>query len=151
MPDPLFTTDQLRARLSSLTVDRIYDDNGDGSADADPLTQLQRDASSKVRSHLGPVYDTALLTADVSDELVRIALDVAHAMAAQRHPEVLRIDGYRMMEQAEKELKKLREGITNLGIETSPEPAANQGGEALSGNPDDPEPLKRFTDNWGAF
>lgn len=151
MPDPLFTADQLRARLSSLAVDRIYDDNGDGNADADPLTQLQRDASSKVRGHLGPVYDTALLTPGASDELVRIALDVAHAMAAQRHPEVLRIDGYRMMEQAEKELKKLREGVTNLGIETSPEPAANQGGEALSGNPDDPEPLKRFSDNWGDF
>lgn len=149
---PLFTQGQLEARLSKTTVTRIFDDDNDASADSDPIAGLIRDATSKVRAWLGPTYDLDQIDPTKQDEVVRLALDVASAMAAQRHPEYVRIDGYKMMEQAERDLTTLRKGLTNLGIKTAPEPAANQGGEVESGDPDFPDiKPKFFIDGTGDF
>lgn len=149
---PLFTQAQLEARISKLTVQRIYDDDNDGTADNDPIAGLVRDASSKVYSYLGPIYDVALIDPAQQDEVVRLGLDVAQAMAAQRHPEYVRIDGYKMMAQAESDLKNLRKNLTNLGIKTPPEPAANTGGDVESGDPCDPCPQPHvFLDGTGDF
>jgi phage gp36-like protein len=125
---PLITRAQLEERLSVATVRRIFDDNNDGTADSGPLTRLLTDASSKLRATLGPLYDLDKLDPATSDELVRISLDIAHAYAAQRHPEFVRVDGFKLMQQAEKELEKIRAGLANLGTKGTPEPAANQGG-----------------------
>jgi hypothetical protein len=154
-PTPFITKAQLEKRLSSIIVKRIYDDDNDGVADTDPLDQLCMDASSKVRGKLGPVYNPDLLDSATVDEIRRITLDQAHAMAAQRFPEVLRIDGFRLMEQADKDLKALRIGDANLGVNGSPEPAANVGGTVTSGDindPDYPEPKEHFAlDGTGSF
>lgn len=130
--EPLFTKKQLEDRLSATVVRRIYDDNNDGTADTDPIEQLRLDASSKVRGKLGPVYNPELLLGALADELVRIGLDQAVAMAAQRFPEVMRKDWEKLMTQADKDLSELRKGIANLGVNTSPEPAANVGGEVIA-------------------
>lgn len=106
---------QLESRLSKTTLRRIYDDDNDGAADTDPIAGLIRDASSKVLSYLGPDYDIDSLDPAQTDELVRLSLDIAQAMAAQRHPEYVRVDGFKLMTQAMADLKLLRQGFTNLG------------------------------------
>ena len=141
---PLITQDQLEDRLSKLTVQRLYDDDNDGTSDSNPIAGLIRDASSKVYSYLGPIYDLDLIDPTKQDEVVRLTLDVAQAMAAQRRPEYVRIDGYKLMAQADADLKILRNGWTNLGIKAAPEPSANQGGDVDSGNPDDQTPLPKL-------
>jgi hypothetical protein len=128
---------------------RLYDDNNDGIADANAVTQLIRDGSAKVLGYIGPVYNVDLIDPLSQAEVVRLTLDVCQAYAAQRHPEILRVEGYKMMAQAEKDLKQLREGLTNLGITGVPEPAANQGARVLSGNPNSSDFTPRFSDNWG--
>lgn len=123
-----FTRAQLEARLSAKRVKRIYDDNSDGNADTDPINQLRADAASKVRSFLEPMgimddlealFNQAtgeLLSGKVlPDEVVRLSLDVACALAAQRHPEVVRMDWRTMMQQCDSDLCKLRDGKTSLG------------------------------------
>lgn len=136
MADPLITQAQLEARLSSDAVSRIYDDNSDGVADSEPLLQLRKDASSKVRSKLGPSVNVDNLDPATHDEVVRITLDVAHAMAAQRFPEVLRIDGFALMRQAEKDLSEIRTGEADLGTEDEDVDVV-QYGSVVSGTPRD--------------
>ena len=152
MADPLITDEQLTARLSASVVRRLLDDDNDGTGDTDIMLQLRKDASAKVRGHIGPVYDPDTLEENIVDEIVRITLDVAQAMAAQRHPEVMRVDGFELMKQAERDLKKVRIGESNLGTtEDPPGKGANNGGYVASGNPNRTTPRKRFTDNWGDF
>ena len=124
----LFTKAQFEARLSVKKVKRIYDDNSDGSADTNPVNQLRADASSKVRSYLEPMgimpeieelfnqTTGELLSGKVlPDEIVRLALDVGVALAAQRHPEVMRQDWVLLMKQCDSDLCRLRDGKTSLG------------------------------------
>lgn len=123
-----FTKAQLENRLSKKKIARIYDDNVDGNADTDAVNQLRADASSKVRSYLEPMGIMTSLEAlfnqetgellpgkVLPDEIVRLSLDVAVALAAQRHPEVMRQDWRELMKQADADLCKLRDGKTSLG------------------------------------
>ena len=160
-----FTQAQLESRLSAKRVKRIYDDNSDGDADANPIKQLRADASSKVRSYLEPLGVMPTFAAMVNattgelltgqtfpEEIVRLALDVAVALAAQRHPEVVCMDWRPLMEQCDKDLARLREGKTTLGGQGAPAPV-NQGAEVRSGDPDAPElpsPPRTFQ-NMGDF
>lgn len=122
------TKTQFENRIGAKRVKRLYDDNSDGTADTDPVNQLRADASSKVRSYLEPmgIMDSLvalfnqttgeLLTGKVlPDEVIRLTLDVAVALAAQRHPEVMRQDWRLLMQQCDADLKALREGKTSLG------------------------------------
>lgn len=124
----LFTKKQLEDRISSKKVKRLYDDNSDGNADQDPVNQLRADASSKVRSFLEPmgIMTSIVLLFDqttgellpnkvVPEEIVRLSLDVGVALAAQRHPEVMRQDWTLLMKQCDTDLGNLRSGKTSLG------------------------------------
>jgi phage gp36-like protein len=126
MADPYITRAQLENRLSKIVVQRIFDDNNDGSADANPVNQLLKDASSKLRSTLGQLENLDELTAesDTADEVTRLCLDIAQAYAAQRFPEFVRVDGFKLMKQAEADLARLRMGFTNLGTNQVQEPVA---------------------------
>ena len=135
MPYPFVTQKQLEDRLSATTVQRIYDDNRDGVADTDPVAQLLADASSKVAGRLRGVYTIAQLVAATCHELVRVTLDVAVAMAAQRHPEVVRRDWEPLMRQADKDVTAIRLDDASLDTDGAPEPKANVGGQAY------PDPL----------
>lgn len=123
-----FTKAQLENRIGKKKVKRLYDDNSDGVADTDPVNQLRADASSKVRSYLEPLGLMPGFEALVNqttgeletgkafpDEITRLALDVAVALACQRHPEVMRQDWTVLMRQADLDLKNLRDGRTTLG------------------------------------
>jgi phage gp36-like protein len=153
MAEPIITKQQLVARLGLVQFTRVFDDNNDGAADKLSEEQIRKDASGKVRGALGLVYDAALLNADTSDELVRVTLDVAEAMATKRRPSILKGgDWVEMMKQADKDLEMLRKGVANLGITTAPEPAANHGVRITSGNPANPTCLPaKMSDNWGDF
>ena len=153
MADPaLITAEQLTKRIGVAIINRIFDDLDVGTADSDVVEQFVEDASSKVRGALGPIYDVAIMDATTAIELRRIALDCAHAMAAQRHPGALKLDGFAMMDQVNADLKLIRTGLANLGTKNPPEPAANVGGDADSGDPDFPDPKpKFFLDGTGDF
>lgn len=152
MADPIVTKDQLIARLGRVQFDRVFDDNNDGVGDKLSEEQLRKDASGMVRGGIGLVFDVDQLTANLSDELTRVTLDVCEAMATKRRPTVLHGDWTELMKDARESIKSLRMGITNLGIKDPPEPAANQGVRLTSGNPDDPDTYpRRMSDNWGSF
>ncbi len=144
---------QLEDRIGAATLNRIYSDGSeDGVARIDAINSLIRDGSSKVLGFIGSVYDVDLIDEAKQAEIVRLTLDSCQAYAAMRHPEFMRsVDGYKMMIQVDKDLEKLRKGLTNLGTTGAPEPAANQGGEVLSGNPDDPCPPPQFAINGTDF
>ena len=129
MPWPLITQAQLENRLSATVVRRIYDDDNNGTADAAPVALLLLDASSKVAGALGPVYPIDTIremdAAELPGEVVRIALDVAHAMAAQRHPEFVKGDWVELMKAADRDLKMVRDTTHNLGVTGDPEPPTN--------------------------
>jgi phage gp36-like protein len=116
--DPLITKEQLIARLGQNQFDRVFDDNNDGKADKLSEEQVRKDASSKVRGAIGPVYTQAQLTS-ATEELVRITLDVAEAMATRRRPTILKGDWTELMAQADKDLKAVRMTMANLGTDDS--------------------------------
>lgn len=150
-PAPLITRAQLEARYSKTVVDRVFDDANDGEADNDSVQQILLDASSRVRGKIGPVVDLNAIDPLVATEVQRIALDVAGAYLAMRHPELLRRDGFKILEQADKELSEIRLGKSDLGTEAGPE-LQNHGVPVVSGNPDNPNCFpKRFSDGWGDF
>lgn len=160
-----FTQGQLEARLSARRVQRIFDDNNDGTADSAPLKQIRQDASSKVASYLEPVGLMPTLAALVNpttgelldiakgfpEEVVRLSLDVGVALSCQRFPEVMRMEWLPLMTQAEKELCALRDAKTSLGGQGAPE-AVNQGGAVLDGDATRLAPVpQRHFDDMGDF
>lgn len=162
----LFVTQvQLESRLSGKRIKRMYDDDGNGTADLNPVKQLRQDASSKVASYLEPLgiisqmstyFDGTtgeVVSGDVTvhPEIIRLTLDVAQAMAAQRHPTIWQIDWCKLMEAAEGDLKNLRDGKTSLGGNGAPE-VANQGAFLVSGNTaTENATTQRFWDDMGDF
>ncbi len=130
-----FAKADLEDRISVKSVARLFDDNVDGTADITALARLVADASSKVDSYLRNLY-TLPLTAPYPNEVIRLALDVAVAYCAQRHPEVVRKDWEKLMAQAEADLDRLRKGVTRLDVVSTPEPAANHGAAVIHNNPD---------------
>jgi phage gp36-like protein len=128
-----FAKADLEDRISAKIVARLFDDDANGTADTNPLNRLISDASSKVDSYLRGIYPLPL-SAPYPNEVVRLALDVAVAYCAQRHPEVVRRDWEALMKAAEVDLKRLRNGETRLDIVATPEPAANHGASFTNDN-----------------
>lgn len=140
MPWPLITKAQLEARLSKRVVQRLLDDDRDGAADTNVVDRLLLDASGKFAGFAAQIYDIAAIRAMAAnvlpDEVTRLTLDVAQAMAAQRHPEFVRLDGFELMKQVVAELKMLREGMTNTGVADDVAPETQDiGGAVVSGSP----------------
>ena len=121
------TQQDLEDRLGAEVVKQLYDDNLDGTADAGPIARWIKDATSKVDSYLRGIYALPLAL-PVPNEVSRLTLDVAEAMAARRHPNYVRRNWQELMAAAEKDLISLRRGTTRLDVQGAPEPGANQGG-----------------------
>lgn len=152
MAEPIITKAQLIARLGQTQFERVFDDNNDGAPDKLSEEQLRKDASGMVRGGIGLVFDVSALNADISDQLTRVVLDVAEAMATKRRPTILKGDWTALMKDARESIKELRTGIANLGITGAPEPAANHGVRVASGNPAAPARFpSKFSDDWGSF
>jgi phage gp36-like protein len=145
------TITQLQNRLGAATVRRVLDDDADGVADAGPLQSLIDDATSKVAGYLVGVYSLAAIAADPPHEVVRLTLDVAVAMCAQRHPEVMRgLDWVELLKAAERDLLSLRKNLTSLDAEGAPNPQSNEGGE-LFPNPETEYVYTYARDGFGDF
>lgn len=151
MAYPYIVKSDVEKRLSAAVLQQIYDDDNDGTADADPVGSLCADASSKVASYLRGIYDLDAIASAPPHEVIRLSLDVAVAYAAQRFPSYVRRDWEKLMKGAESDLDKLRRGVTRLDVKLTPEPAANEGGSVSSGDPDDPEPKAKFFQDTGLF
>ncbi len=131
--DHLITVEQLEARISAVTLSRVFDDSGQGSADDDAINQILDDVSSMLRGKIGPVADLAGFTPETQSEVRRIGLDVAVAMAAIRHPEVMRKDGIKLMEMARRDLREIRLGHAGIGsTEPALQPDTNDYGVVVS-------------------
>jgi phage gp36-like protein len=128
---PLFiTTADLEDRLGAPMVRRLLDDDADGDADVGPLAALCADATSKVAGYLQGAYNIAAVAANPPREVVRLTLDVAVAMGAQRHPEVMRgHDWVELMKAADRDLTALRKNAVSLDVDGAPNPQANEGGK----------------------
>jgi phage gp36-like protein len=126
---PYNTSSQLSDRLSVARFRRLLDDDADGTADSDVVTQILADASSKVAGYLQGAYDLAAVALNTPHEVVRLTLDVAVAMCAQRFPEVMPgCDWVDLMKAANADLAALRKNAVSLDTDTTPQPAANSGG-----------------------
>jgi hypothetical protein len=127
LPVNLVTVEQVENRIGIEVLKRIFDDDNSGQASGAAVQQLCEDASSKVRGGIGFDYDLDAVTPEAAAatavELRRITLDCAHAMIAIRHPGPLKLDGFALMEQVDRDLKNLRQAQTTLGTKKAPEPA----------------------------
>lgn len=150
MPYPYITQSDLENRISANVVRRIFDDDGDGTADAAAITRILADASAKVAGYLRTMYTLADIEASTPEEVKRITLDVAVAYLTIRNPEYFRGDGAGLLKIAVDELKALRTGESRLDVEGSPEPAENAGGLVEEGDPSlyQPDTFKP-TFGWG--
>lgn len=141
---PLITKEDLEARISPEFLSYVLDDSGTGDADEDAVSLVIADATTWVRGKIGPVFDLGTLNADTAGDLKRIALDVAHAYLAQRHPNIMQVDSSKIFDRCSRDIKAIRMGEASLGTEGTPEPAANQGGDVTSGDVNCPEPQDHF-------
>lgn len=132
----LITQTQLEARLSSNVVAQIYDDNNDGTADTNPITQLLSDASAYVLSWVAPAYGdpASFESSPFASELIRAALDAAVWMAAARHPEYVRRDWEKLKASNRQDMLDLRTQMRSMG-ESPPDPALTVGGISVSDDP----------------
>ena len=152
MAYPYITQSDIEDRLSVAVVKQIYDDSNAGTASANPISRLIKDASSKVAGYLRGIYDLTLIAASPPNEVIRLTLDVAEALAGKRHPEYVRRDWKVLMELAENELVAIRKGVARLDVVGAPENAANEGGTVRSGDPLNPTPpAKKFANGTGDF
>ncbi len=159
MPYPYISNEDVRLRLGAPKYHRLFDEDGDGLADdvnssgdtSNTVERIRRDASAKVAGYLRGIYDLDAVATDTPEEVKRLALDVFVAIAAQRHPEVMRVEWKDLLDAVERDLRNLREGKTRLDVMGSPEPARNNGAEVLSGNPRKPDVKPPWGGNFGDF
>lgn len=144
----------IQNRIGAAAYLRLFDDNNDGAADADPIAQVIADAQAKVDGYLRGAYSLDEVAANPPNQVKRLCLDVAQAYLAMRHPMAVRIDWEKLLQAAERDLKRLRTGEIRLDVVGAPEPATNEGGEYAVGDPDtyDATTFKRtFLDGTGDF
>lgn len=120
-----FTQADLEARIGTSILVACFDDDNDGEADATAIARIVEDASSYCDGYFAAL-GILPFQGDPPSTVKRLALDVAVAFVAQRHPEVLHRDWEALLKAASDELDGLRKGKTQLGL-TAPdvEPAAN--------------------------
>lgn len=149
-PQLFIEEEDLEARVGAPTIRRLLDDNNDGETDFDPLQQIRKDASSKMSGVLRGLYTLPLAT-PIPHEVVRMTLDIAVWMLAQRHPEVVRKDWEKLKKASDEELDGLRKGKFRLDIDQNPESPINKGPVLVAQNSDDDPPTKFFVGGMGDF
>jgi hypothetical protein len=127
------TQAQATNRISAQLLKRLMDDNRDGTADTDVVTQLMNDATSKVAGYMQGNYDLDVVATRLGEnkvhEVVRLTLDAFEWMAVKRHPRAApEHDWMELMKANNAELKLLREAFTKLDIEDDTVEPENVGG-----------------------
>jgi phage gp36-like protein len=141
------TRTDLENAVGAGTVAAIFDDATTGTANDAAISLVIAEAESRVNSFLRQLYVIPL--SPVPDLVKSIAIDVATALMQSRHPEYLRVDGERLMNRAEADLMKLRDGTIKVDSQTLPTPANARVivGSGIAASPA-PEP-KKFGDGMG--
>lgn len=119
MPAPYTTADEVVTSLGEATARAVYDYDNSGTVDSAPLAQDIAYATSKINSYLRRRYRLPI-EGDVPEIIKSIARDIVTARAQLRAPEVVRVDGEKMMKQATIDLESLRDDKTTLDIATLP-------------------------------
>jgi phage gp36-like protein len=144
---------RIERRLSKAVVRRGYDDNNDGVADDDPVSQLIEDAEGMFEGYCRGRYPIAALRAAKPPEAVRIVLDVVDFLIAKRFPRAVNRNWMDLEASVRAELKNVANGLTRLDVEGLPSPPANVGGEVFNGTSaetiDPFEPV--FINDFGSF
>lgn len=127
------TEAQVRNRISPQLLNRLTDDDRDGTSDAGVIALLIADASSKVAGYCQGIHELSTVAEkagdDTAHEVVRLTLDAFEWMAVKRHPRAApEHDWMELMRANNAELKLLRESFTKLDVDGSPNPPANVGG-----------------------
>lgn len=134
--------------LSATIVRQIWDDNGNGTADDEPLERYIKAAESEVESFLVPVYSITDLRAAgqarSSEVLIDLCLAAVDYRACRRHPQYVRGDWEEKRKALREDLTEIRESKRSLDLATAPEPAANVGGYYSSGDNEEKEIVKHF-------
>lgn len=146
----LFTQAELERFVGGDSVRRILDDDRDGTADANAVTDIITDASAHVLSAYYQTYDEVPDADAIPARLKTLGKHAGKAYLAIRHPEYVRFDGYKILEYVDKQLDALVAGNRRLG-ETPADPAANQGGESYSGDPDLPTCFETYFQGRGGW
>ena len=124
-------------RISAAVVRRITDDDNDGDSDNGPISDLINSAEAMFEGAVRDIYTLTALRASRSFRARQIVLDLVQALAAKRFPRAMGREWEPLMQDARAQLKDLREGRSALDVVGSPEPAANKGGEILTGSVED--------------
>lgn len=144
---PYWTLAELEAAVGPDLVARYIDDDHDGAADGAAITRLQKTCDSKVESWFRGTYSLDALRSVKPETAVRLSLEAARIELFKRHPEIARADWRPYEDSWRKECGDIRSGKMRLDIETSPEPAANNGGVVWDGGDDESElPKPVFSD-----
>lgn len=101
--------DEVEDFLSRSVVRDVLDDNNDGFADALPIARLIADGEALFNGKITGVYAMPL-TAPYDPLCVTVSLMFIRALAAQRHPEVMRQDGSALMADAMSWADMIRSG-----------------------------------------
>ncbi len=156
----LWDLNDLEDELSPEVVRQLADDDNDGSANDSVILRLQRRSCARVLGDLTGVYPTLPTLvegwqdepASVPTRLRDLALDYAVAVLARRHPEYVRRDWRALMDHYDAQIAAIRKtGLAGLGVVGTPEPAANQGGEAWAGGDDLTETVTQVFNGPGAM
>lgn len=123
----LIDATQFTAHLSEPLVRLAFDDHATGAPDFEAIDSVLAYASSMLRGKIGPADDLSGFTPEQQSEVIRIGLDICHARAAMRAPEVFRIDGYKLLECARKDLREIRLGAATAGLPARPPAEASEG------------------------
>lgn len=120
---PYWDKSDLEARIGPEKVRQFLDDENTGEASEAAIVRLQRDADSFVEGFLRPMYDLEEVRLVRPNQVVRLSLDAAVMMLAQRHPEYIRKDWKEIRSALMQDLELIRRNVMRLDLETSPEPA----------------------------
>lgn len=118
----LVTVEQLEGHMGARLVARLLDDSTSGSPNENAVNSILFYASSVLRGKLGDVEDLEGYSPETQTEIVRIGLDICQARAAIRHPEIVRMDGLKLMEVAKADLREIRLTSASLGSPSAPRP-----------------------------
>ncbi len=121
---PYITRDDLVQRFTARRVDQLFDDDGSGRADGDPLVTIIAEASARAHAILAPVYTGAEIAALSNDPAFRGAVsEIAMALAGRRRAEFQNDQGEApyttLLESARETLQAVAQATLRLGADSA--------------------------------
>jgi hypothetical protein len=159
MAYPYITREQLILRCGRRYADRVLDEDGDGRWDeeaeepftATKIDEIIADGCAKVAGCLRQHYDLDAVALNPPREVIRLSLDACYILLLKHFPEVFGMDWVEYDRALSRELNAIGAGKQRLDVMGPPEPAGNNGGEAVTGNAEVLEIPMPWANNYGDF